>query len=105
MWPPHGTHARRLGATRKARKSRAEPHHHACIAAGPAPSRQQQVTDGGLSCKLTFMGLVLTLIIVGAILLVLGIAVEAAKILLWIGIAILVIGAVMWVLRGIKKRV
>ncbi|MGP5218073.1 hypothetical protein [Arthrobacter rhombi] len=51
------------------------------------------------------MGLVLTLIIVGAILLVLGIAVEAAKILLWIGIAILVIGAVMWVLRGIKKRV
>ncbi|SJM70734.1 hypothetical protein FM101_12675 [Arthrobacter rhombi] len=45
------------------------------------------------------------MIIVGAILLVLGIAVEAAKILLWIGIAILVIGAVMWVLRGIKKRV
>ena len=51
------------------------------------------------------MGLVLTLIIVGAILLVLGVAVEAAKVLLWIGIAILVIGAVMWVLRGIKKRV
>ncbi|MGP5071292.1 hypothetical protein ACTXI0_02685 [Arthrobacter rhombi] len=51
------------------------------------------------------MGLVLTLIIVGVILLVLGVAVEAAKFLLWIGIAILVIGAVMWVLRGIKNRV
>ncbi|MGP5397583.1 hypothetical protein ACTXOR_14960 [Arthrobacter rhombi] len=51
------------------------------------------------------MGLVLTLIIVGVILLVLGVAVEAAKVLLWIGIAILVIGAVMWVLRGIKNRV
>ncbi|MDN5812014.1 MAG: hypothetical protein ACTHZK_11260 [Arthrobacter sp.] len=51
------------------------------------------------------MGLVLTLIIVGVILLVLGVAVEAAKFLLWIGIAILVIGAVMWVLRGVKNRV
>lgn len=45
------------------------------------------------------------MIIVGVILLVLGVAVEAAKFLLWIGIAILVIGAVMWVLRGIKNRV
>lgn len=45
------------------------------------------------------------MIIVGVILLVLGVAVEAAKVLLWIGIAILVIGAVMWVLRGIKNRV
>lgn len=35
----------------------------------------------------------------------LGVAVEAAKFLLWIGIAILVIGAVMWVLRGVKNRV
>ena len=51
------------------------------------------------------MGLVLTLIIVGVILLVLGVAVTAAKFLLWIGIALLVIGAVMWVLRGIKNRV
>lgn len=45
------------------------------------------------------------MIIVGVILLVLGVAVEAAKFVLWIGIAILVIGAVMWVLRGIKNRV
>lgn len=45
------------------------------------------------------------MIIVGVILLVLGVAVEAAKFLLWIGIAILVIGAVMWVLRGVKNRV
>ncbi|GAA1362067.1 hypothetical protein GCM10009596_21100 [Arthrobacter rhombi] len=51
------------------------------------------------------MGLVLTLIIVGVILLILGVAVKAAMFLLWIGIALLVIGAVMWILRGIKRRV
>lgn len=51
------------------------------------------------------MGLVLTLIIVGVILLILGVAVKAAMFLLWIGIVLLVIGAVMWILRGIKRRV
>lgn len=51
------------------------------------------------------MGLVLTLIIVGVILLILGVAVKAAMFLLWIGIALLIIGAVMWILRGVKNRV
>lgn len=51
------------------------------------------------------MGLVLTLIIVGVILLILGIAVKAAMFLLWIGIILLVIGAVMWVVRGARSRV
>ncbi|MBM6622281.1 hypothetical protein JTF08_11740 [Micrococcaceae bacterium RIT802] len=51
------------------------------------------------------MGIVLTLIIVGVILLILGVAVKAAMFLLWIGIALLIIGAVMWILRGVKNRV
>ncbi|WP_417233263.1 hypothetical protein [Arthrobacter sp.] len=51
------------------------------------------------------MGLVLTLIIVGVVLLILGVAVKAAMFLLWIGIALLIIGAVMWILRGVKNRV
>ncbi|WP_372698258.1 hypothetical protein [Arthrobacter sp. JSM 101049] len=51
------------------------------------------------------MGLVLTLIIIGVILLILGIAVKAAMFLLWIGIILLIIGAVMWILRGVRNRV
>lgn len=41
------------------------------------------------------MALWLVLIVVGVILAVIGVAVEAAKILIWIGIAILVISIIM----------
>jgi membrane-bound ClpP family serine protease len=37
----------------------------------------------------------LLILIVGAVLLIIGVAVEAAKILIWIGIAVLVIGLIM----------
>jgi hypothetical protein len=37
----------------------------------------------------------LLIIIVGVVLLILGVAVEAAQILIWIGIAVLVIGLIM----------
>jgi membrane-bound ClpP family serine protease len=43
----------------------------------------------------------LILIIVGVVMLILGVAVEAAKVLLWIGIAVLVISLIMsFVSRG-----
>jgi membrane-bound ClpP family serine protease len=41
----------------------------------------------------------LLIIIVGVVLLILGVAVEAAKILIWIGIAVLVIGLIMSLMR------
>ena len=47
------------------------------------------------------MNIWLILIIVGVIMLILGVAVEAAKVLLWIGIAVLVISLIMsFVSRG-----
>ncbi|GAA4288896.1 hypothetical protein [Georgenia daeguensis] len=51
------------------------------------------------------MNIWLILIIVGVIMLILGVAVEAAKVLLWIGIAVLVISLIMsFVSRG-RNRV
>ena len=50
------------------------------------------------------MGIVITLIIVGIILLFFGILVKAAEFLLWIGIILLVISVIMWVLRGVRNR-
>lgn len=41
------------------------------------------------------MSLWLVLIIVGVVLLIIGVAVEAAQILLWIGIALLVVSLIM----------
>ena len=51
------------------------------------------------------MSLWLLLIIVGAILLIVGVAVEAAQILIWIGVAILVISLIMSVVGRGKNRV
>lgn len=47
----------------------------------------------------------LILIIIGVVLLVIGVAVEAAKILLWIGIAVLVVSLILGLLRRGKSRV
>lgn len=47
----------------------------------------------------------LILIIIGVVLLVLGVAVEAAKFLLWVGIAIVVISAILGLLRRGKASV
>jgi len=50
------------------------------------------------------MGIVITLIIVGIVLLILGIAVKAATFLLWLGIILLIVGAIMWILRFVRNR-
>ncbi len=49
--------------------------------------------------------LAIILVIVGLVLLFLGIFVEAVKFLLWIGLIILIVGAVMAVLRFIRRKV
>ncbi|GGF39345.1 hypothetical protein [Subtercola lobariae] len=50
------------------------------------------------------MGIFIGIIILGIILLVLGVAVEAAKILIYIGIAVIVIGLIVALLRYIRSR-
>ena len=47
----------------------------------------------------------LLILIVGVVLLIIGVAVEAAKILIWIGIAVLVIGLIMNFARRGSSRV
>ncbi len=47
----------------------------------------------------------LILIIVGAVLLIVGVAVEAAKILIWIGVAIVVISVILGLVRRGKSSV
>jgi|GEM_PF-322950 len=54
------------------------------------------------------MPLWLILVIVGAVLLILGVAISAAKVLIWIGIAILVVSLVLGLLnrsRGATKKI
>jgi uncharacterized membrane protein YtjA (UPF0391 family) len=55
--------------------------------------------------KGTIMPTWLLILIVGVVLLVIGVAVEAAKILIWIGIAVLVISLIMGVMRRGGARV
>jgi membrane-bound ClpP family serine protease len=47
----------------------------------------------------------LLIIVVGAILLVVGVAVEAARILIWIGVAVLVVGLILNLARRGRSRV
>ncbi len=47
----------------------------------------------------------LLIVIVGVVLLILGVAVEAAQILIWIGVAVLVIGLVLSIVRRGRSRV
>ncbi len=47
----------------------------------------------------------LLILLVGVVLLVLGIAVEAAKLLIWIGIAVLVVSLVIGLLGRSRSRV
>lgn len=51
------------------------------------------------------MALWLILIIVGVVMLVVGVAVEAAKILIWIGLAILIVSIIMSIISRGKRRV
>lgn len=51
------------------------------------------------------MSLWLILIIVGVIMLIIGVAVEAAQILIWIGVAVLVISLIMSIVGRGRNRV
>jgi len=47
--------------------------------------------------------LAVVLLIIGVVLLLFGIFVEAAKFLLWIGIVIVVIAVIAWLMRYIRR--
>ncbi|HLV05329.1 hypothetical protein [uncultured Georgenia sp.] len=51
------------------------------------------------------MSLWLILIIVGVVMLIIGVAVEAAQVLIWIGVAILVISLIMSLVGRGRSRV
>ena len=48
--------------------------------------------------------LAVTLLIIGIVLLLFGVFVEAVQFLLWIGIIILVIAVIMWLLKFIRRQ-
>jgi membrane-bound ClpP family serine protease len=47
--------------------------------------------------------LAVILLVIGVVLLVFGIFVEAAKFLLWVGIVIVVLAVIAWLLRYIRR--
>jgi len=49
-------------------------------------------------------GLAVILLIVGIVLLLLGVFVEAVKFLLWVGIVILVLAVIAWLMRFIRRQ-
>jgi hypothetical protein len=49
-------------------------------------------------------GLAVILLIVGIVLLLLGVFIEAAKFLLWIGIVIIIIAVIAWLMRFIRRQ-
>lgn len=48
-------------------------------------------------------GLAVALLVIGIVLLLLGLFVEAAKFLLWVGIVIIVIAVIAWLFRYIRR--
>lgn len=50
------------------------------------------------------MTLAIILLIVGIVLILLGVFVEAAKFLLWIGLVILLVAVIAWLMRAIKRN-
>ena len=48
-------------------------------------------------------GLAVILLIIGIVLLLFGLFVEAAKFLLWIGIVIIVLAVIAWLIRYIRR--
>ncbi|WP_194397098.1 hypothetical protein [Microbacterium atlanticum] len=49
-------------------------------------------------------GLAVTLLIIGIVLLLLGVFVEAVQFLLWIGLVIVVIAVIAWLMRFIRRQ-
>ncbi|WP_455132243.1 hypothetical protein [Microbacterium aurum] len=50
------------------------------------------------------MGLAIILLIVAVVLILLGVFVEAAKFLLWIGLVILLVAIIAWLMRVVKRE-
>lgn len=53
---------------------------------------------------LLMTSLAVILLIVGIVLLLLGVFVEAAKFLLWIGLVIVIIAVIAWLLRFVRRQ-
>lgn len=53
---------------------------------------------------LASMALALILLIVGIVLILLGVFVEAAKFLLWVGLVILLVAVIAWLMRVVKRN-
>jgi predicted lipid-binding transport protein (Tim44 family) len=49
-------------------------------------------------------GLAVTLLIIGIVLLLLGVFVEAVKFLLWIGLVLLILAVIAWLMRFIRRQ-
>jgi uncharacterized membrane protein len=49
-------------------------------------------------------GLAVTLLIIGIVLLLLGVFIEAAQFLLWIGLVIIIIAVIAWLMRFIRRQ-
>lgn len=49
-------------------------------------------------------GLAVILLIVGIVLLLLGVFIEAAQFLLWLGIVIIVVAVIAWLLRFTRRQ-
>lgn len=49
-------------------------------------------------------GLAIILLIVGIVLLLLGVFIEAAQFLLWLGIVIIVVAVIAWLLRFTRRQ-
>ncbi|WP_200947453.1 hypothetical protein [Microbacterium sp. Root166] len=49
-------------------------------------------------------GLAVTLLIIGIVLLLLGVFVEAVQFLLWIGLVLLILAVIAWLMRFIRRQ-
>lgn len=50
------------------------------------------------------IGLAVTLLVIGIVLLLLGVFVEAVQFLLWIGLVLLVLAVIAWLMRSIRRQ-
>ena len=64
----------------------------------PMAGRGASAHDGSMTA------LAVILLIIGIVLLLLGIFVEAAKFLLWVGIVIVIIAVIAWLMRFIRRQ-
>ncbi|GAA3918744.1 hypothetical protein GCM10022382_25840 [Microbacterium invictum] len=54
--------------------------------------------------NLTMVGLAVILLIIGIVLLLLGVFVEAVKFLIWVGLVIIIVSIIAWLMRFIRRQ-